>query len=84
MVQLTSSGKRHAEPGESAMAPARAAATVKLETEELEVEERVPLSKRAKAAQPAPPTPQPQQVDPELSCFWSEILIGTKLISVFY
>jgi hypothetical protein len=75
MVQLTSSGKRHAEPGEPAMAPARAAAaaTVKLETEVLGVEEPVPLSKRAKAAQPAPPTPPPQQVDPALSCFLSEI-----------
>jgi hypothetical protein len=72
MVQLTSLGKRHAEPGEPAMAPARAvAATVKLETEELGVEDRGPLSKRAKAAQPTPPTPQ--QVDPVVSCFLSEI-----------
>ncbi|XP_062228297.1 uncharacterized protein LOC133926383 [Phragmites australis] len=62
MVQLPSSGKRHAEPAESAMArrPA-AAATVKLEAaEELGVEERGTLSKRAKAAQPTPPAP-PQQ-----------------------
>jgi hypothetical protein len=63
MVQLPSSGKRHAEP---AMAPARRAATVKLEVEELGADERCPLSKRAKAALPMPPTPpQPQQVDPE-------------------
>jgi hypothetical protein len=73
MVQLTSLGKRHAEPGEPAMAPARAvAATVKLETEELGVEDRGPLSKRTKAAQPRLPTP-PQQVDPVVSCFFSEI-----------
>ncbi|XP_066379124.1 uncharacterized protein [Miscanthus floridulus] len=61
MVQLPSSGKRHAEPAEPAMAPARRAA-VKLEVEELGADERGPLGKRAKAAQPMPPTPpQPQQ-----------------------
>jgi hypothetical protein len=53
------------------MAPARRAATVKLEVEELGADERCPLSKRAKAALPMPPTPpQPQQVDPE-SFFFS-------------
>ncbi|CAL5037221.1 unnamed protein product [Urochloa decumbens] len=66
MVQLPSAGKRHAEPAETAMAAARraaaAAAAVKLEVEELGAEERGPLSKRAKAAQPAPSTP-PQQQD---------------------
>ncbi|KAK3131807.1 hypothetical protein QOZ80_6AG0511720 [Eleusine coracana subsp. coracana] len=66
MVQLTSAGKRHAEPGEPAMAPTRAgtgavAATVKLEAEEVGVEERGLLSKRAKAAQPTPSTTPPQQ-----------------------
>ncbi|KAL6606051.1 hypothetical protein ACP70R_041704 [Stipagrostis hirtigluma subsp. patula] len=64
MVQLTSSGKRHAEPAEPAMAPARAAAAaaaVKLEVEELGADERGPLSKRAKAAQPPPPAPPQQQ-----------------------
>ncbi|XP_062233427.1 uncharacterized protein LOC133930725 isoform X2 [Phragmites australis] len=61
MVQLPSSGKRHAEP---AMAPARhaGAATVKLEAEEFGADERGPLSKRAKAVQP-PPTPPQQQQD---------------------
>lgn len=76
MVQLTSAGKRHAEPGEPAMAPARAAAaaaTVKLEAEEFGIEERGPLSKRAKAAQPTTSTPPPQQVDPAVSHILSEI-----------
>lgn len=88
MVHLPSSGKRHAEPAEPAMAPARraaAAAAVKLEVEELGADERGPLSKRAKAAQLMPPTPpQPQQVDPELSFFSSGILvcaIGSELAS---
>jgi hypothetical protein len=71
MVQLPSSGKRHAEPAEAAMASARraaaAAAAVKMELEELGADERGPISKRAKAAQPAPPTPPQQQVDPEPS-----------------
>jgi hypothetical protein len=68
MVQLPSSGKRHAEPAEQTMAPARRAAAVKLEVEELGANERGPLSKRARPAQPMPPTPpQPQQVDPESS-----------------
>ncbi|AQK82806.1 hypothetical protein ZEAMMB73_Zm00001d037085 [Zea mays] len=62
MVQLPSSGKRHAEPAEQTMAPARRAAAVKLEVEELGANERGPLSKRARPAQPMPPTPpQPQQ-----------------------
>jgi len=55
MVQLPSSGKRHAEPAE--------AAAVKLEVEELGADDRGPLSKRAKAAQPTPPTPPQQQQD---------------------
>ena len=84
MVQLPSSGKRHAEPAEPAMAPARRAA-VKLEVEELGADERGPLSKRAKAAQPMPPTPpQPQQVDPGSSCFSYGILVcsvGSELAS---
>lgn len=76
MVQLPSSGKRHAEPAEAAMVPSRRAAPVKLEVEELGADERGPLSKRAKAAQPAPPTPpQQQQVDPELSCFCSKLCV---------
>ncbi|KAF0901978.1 hypothetical protein E2562_011807 [Oryza meyeriana var. granulata] len=58
MVQLPSSGKRPAEP---AMA---AAASVKLEAEEMHGEEDGPLSKRAKAGQmAAPPPPQQQQQD---------------------
>ncbi|KAF8732960.1 hypothetical protein HU200_015311 [Digitaria exilis] len=62
MVQLPSSGKRHAEPSaEAAMAPARRAAPVKLEVEELGADERGPLSKRAKGIQPTPPTPPQQQ-----------------------
>jgi len=68
MVQLPSSGKRHAEPAEAARRAA--AAAVKLEVEELGADDRGPLSKRAKAAQPTPPTPpQQQQVDPELPYF---------------
>ncbi|KAL6861903.1 hypothetical protein ACP4OV_017603 [Aristida adscensionis] len=57
MVQLPSSGKRHAEPAEAPMAPppARgAAASVKMEAEEFGADVRGPLSKRAKAAQLAP------------------------------
>jgi len=73
MVQLPSSGKRHAEPAEAARRAA--AAAVKLEVEELGADDRRPLSKRAKAAQPTPPTPpQQQQVDPELPYFLPEIL----------
>ena len=64
MVQLPSMGKRqHAETADPAMAPpppVSAAASVKMEADEIGYGEHGPFSKRAKAAQPAPP---PQQVE---------------------